>query len=262
MNPEMTFFFYLLIGIVVAVALWLRRDDRISLVDLFQIVSAPVFWPIYLPALLATRGAKFTSSNTSFPKLGSRGVNDSLNMAITQVERELDTALCSLEGWAEEVLAEEQHRIAELKAAWRQQADHIRELDRLLTQTVTEAPLPTPPPAILAPTAGDSLSKEIDPSPEQRSELFTLDSPQEAGSRSAEHERIRAENITRLMQLRRSMVDDLMATVAWVRELVTMIHLAKFTGAPASRAQELVKQIASAVKGLSEVHRPMPSPSD
>ncbi len=44
-----------------------------------------------------------------------------------------------------------------------------------------------------------------------------------------------------------------MGTLAWVRELVTMIHLAKFTGTPASRAEELVVQIAAAVKGISEV---------
>jgi hypothetical protein len=32
-----------------------------------------------------------------------------------------------------------------------------------------------------------------------------------------------------------------------------MIHLAKFTGAPASRAEELIAQIAASVEGLSEV---------
>jgi hypothetical protein len=31
-----------------------------------------------------------------------------------------------------------------------------------------------------------------------------------------------------------------------------MIHLAKFTGAPAARAEELVAHIAAAVEGLSE----------
>jgi hypothetical protein len=46
---------------------------------------------------------------------------------------------------------------------------------------------------------------------------------------------------------------DLIGTLAWVRELVTMIHLAKFSGAPAARAEELVVQIAAAVQGLSEV---------
>ena len=44
-----------------------------------------------------------------------------------------------------------------------------------------------------------------------------------------------------------------MGTLAWVRELVSMIHLAKFTGAPASRAEELVAQIAAAVEGISAV---------
>ena len=38
-----------------------------------------------------------------------------------------------------------------------------------------------------------------------------------------------------------------------MRELVSMIHLAKFTGAPASRAEELVAQIAAAVEGLSDL---------
>jgi hypothetical protein len=32
-----------------------------------------------------------------------------------------------------------------------------------------------------------------------------------------------------------------------------MIQLAKFTGAPVSRAEELVAQIAASVEGLSEV---------
>ena len=44
-----------------------------------------------------------------------------------------------------------------------------------------------------------------------------------------------------------------MGTLAWVRELVSMIHLAKFTGAPASQAEELVAQIATAIEGISAV---------
>src|SRR5260370_40137666 len=72
-------------------------------------------------------------------------------------------------------------------------------------------------------------------------------------------ERIRAReeaclaNIKRLKQVRERTYQDLIGTLAWVRELVSMIHLAKFTGAPASRAQELVAQIAAAVEALSEV---------
>jgi hypothetical protein len=60
-------------------------------------------------------------------------------------------------------------------------------------------------------------------------------------------------NIERLRNVRQRAYDDLMGSLAWVRELVSMIHLAKFTGAPASRAEELVAQIAAAVEGLADV---------
>jgi hypothetical protein len=65
-------------------------------------------------------------------------------------------------------------------------------------------------------------------------------------------ERTRLENVRRLREVRRRLHHDLLDTLAWVRELATMIHLARFTGAPASRAEELVAQIAAAVEGLSE----------
>ena len=66
-------------------------------------------------------------------------------------------------------------------------------------------------------------------------------------------EQARQRNMERVHCLRDRAYDDLMATLAWVRQLVSMIHLAKFTGAPASRAEDLVAQIAAAVEGLSEV---------
>jgi hypothetical protein len=58
-----------------------------------------------------------------------------------------------------------------------------------------------------------------------------------------------------LRHVREQANTDLATTLESVRELVSMIHLAKFTGAPASRADELVTQIAAAVEGMSEVAR-------
>jgi hypothetical protein len=75
----------------------------------------------------------------------------------------------------------------------------------------------------------------------------------------AASERVRAsqlavrQNIQRLRQVRQRTYQGLVETLAWVRELVSMIHLAKFTGAPASRAEELVARIAAAVEGLSAI---------
>ncbi|MDA0589791.1 MAG: hypothetical protein O2820_17555 [Planctomycetota bacterium] len=142
------------------------------------------------------------------------------------METELDAALQSLDGWSEGLLTREAERISELKSAWGVQAGRIRELDRLLTQPgFAENP---------ATTTTENSEASFD-------------------ERILAADKMRQSNIRRLREMRRQMHSDLMGTLAWVRELVTMIHLAKYGGAPASRAEELVAQIAAAVEGLSEV---------
>jgi hypothetical protein len=144
---------------------------------------------------------------------------DPLAAAIIQVDGELEAALDSLDGWAEGVLTREKDRLEELRSAWTAQAQRIRDMDRLLSIPETTAQL-----------ANGS-----------------------ANQRLLQSEQARQRNLERVERLRARAYDDLMATLGWVREVVSMIHLAKFTGAPASRAEELVGQIAAAVEGLSEV---------
>lgn len=211
-----TTIFYVLLGAGTAFALWLRGDEPDTARRTFQAATAFVFWPLYVPLLLETKRNEPADGpgETTEPQ-------DALADAISQVETELDAALQSLDGWAENVLSAESTRLVELRSAWRGQAERIRELDRLLAQPHAEAP---------------ALS-------------------QEAGhnERVRRSEEVRRENLRRLQTLRGQLHSDFMGTLAWVRELVTMIHLAKFTGAPASRGEELVAQIAAAVEGLTEV---------
>ena len=136
------------------------------------------------------------------------------------METELDTALGGLDGWAEDVLNSEQHRLEELRCL-EGEADRIRQIDRVLAE-------PDARNNSLAVLAGDIQAVR-------------------------KSETTRQENLRQLSKLRDRMHADLVGTLAWVRELVTMIHLAKFSGAPAARAEELVAQIAAAVQGLSEV---------
>jgi len=139
---------------------------------------------------------------------------DPIATEIDRVESELEAALRTLDGWAEGTLALENARFDELSHAWRVQAQRIRELGELLSATEDSA------------TESHSTTPSV---------------------------RARRDNIARLKQLHQRMQNDLLGNLAWVRELVTLIHLAKYTGAPASRAEELVAQIAAAVEGLSEV---------
>jgi hypothetical protein len=204
-----TLIFYVLIGAGVATAVFLTSGGR-----LLRTATAVVFWPIYLPVLLAPRT---TPTGSVAPP--SEPPHDEMAVAVAQVEGELEGALSSLDGWAEGVLAREAERIRELRSVWTAQAERIREMDRLLG-AVEEVP------SVL---------------------------PAEAGDRRRQSEQARQANLARLRQVRRRAREDLMGTLAWVRELVSMIHLAKFTGAPASRAEELVGQIAAAVEGVSAV---------
>jgi hypothetical protein len=183
-------------------------------------VGACLFWPLFVPMLLAPASSNGAVRSDGAPK-APQDVPDALAAAILQVEEELDAALDGLDGWAEDVLNSEQHRLEELRAAWKVQADRIRQIDELLSEPAART---------------DSLaSVAVDVASARQSE------------------KTRQDNIRQLTALRNRMHADLVGTLAWVRELVTMIHLAKFSGAPAARAEELVAQIAAAVQGLSEV---------
>jgi ElaB/YqjD/DUF883 family membrane-anchored ribosome-binding protein len=210
---EQTLILYLVIGCGVAVAVYLATGTRPGPERGFQVGAAVFFWPLFLPLLLSRPTAPATEPNPA-----PQSQPDEMASLIAQVEEELEGALQSLGGWAEEVLAKEEVRLQELRSALRSQADRIREMDRLLARS----------------ESGPNKAAELPKSDRIR------------GS-----EKARLANLDRLRQVRERTYQDLMGTLAWLRELVTMIHLAKFTGAPASRAEELVAQIAAVVEGLS-----------
>jgi hypothetical protein len=214
---------HLLAGAGVAVAIYLSTKARRASERWFQVISALVFWPLYLPFLLSPRGGETRDGGRPSPPPPPE---DDLAHVISQVDAELEGALRSLDGWAEDVLAREQGRLRELRTAWTAQAERIREMDRLLHRPEFREAGANWPAAPL----GAGIPERV------RSSQQVIE-----------------QNVERLKQVRERTLTDLLGTLAWVRELVSMIHLAKFTGAPASRAEELVAQIAAAVEGLSAV---------
>jgi hypothetical protein len=214
-----TALFYLVFGACVAVAVYVRGEAQASVASGVQAVGACLFWPLFLPLLLSR--AEATAIERSMGHQAENSRQDSLDAAIAQVEAELDAALGGLDGWAEDVLNSERQRLEELRSAWKAQAERIRQIDRLLAAPATSA----------------------DPLADAAADV----------AKARQSEELRRGNIRQLAALRNQMHADLIGTLAWVRELVTMIHLAKFSGAPAARAEELVVQIAAAVQGLSEV---------
>lgn len=200
---------YLMIGAGVGLSVYLTDSGRSWNERTFRVMTAVLFWPLYVPVLL--RRARQDSASVELEPM------DDMAAGIAQVDSELQAALGSLRGWAEGVLTREKDRLGELRLAWTLQAQRIREMDRLLS-----LPEPATP------------AKGVMP-------------------RRHQSEQARQRNLQSIQNLRERAYNDLMGTLAWVRELVSMIHLAKFTGAPPSRAEEIVAQIAAAVEGLSNV---------
>jgi len=212
-----TLVLYIVVGIAIAGAVYLSDLARSPAERWFRVLTALPFWPLYLPILLA----RVRGTPEPVPTSARQAARDEMAVAIAQVDAELEAALGSLDGWAEDVLARERGRIRELRAAWTAQAERIREMDRLLALPEYAVPIPD----------GDA----------------------QVSDRLRQSQHARQQNVERLRRVRQRAHNDLMGMLAWVRELVSMIHLAKFTGAPASRAEELVAQIAAAVEGLSEL---------
>lgn len=214
-----TLILYLMLGTGVAGAVYLTGGSARPLERWLNVLTAIPFWPFYVPILLARGG-----SPSQIPSPSPAPPRDEMAAAISQVDAELEAALASLDGWAENVLAREKIRIQELHGAWSAQAERIREMDRLLALPENAVPAATPP------------------------------GPVEEDCERLRHSRqARWQNFERLRLVRHRAYEDLMGTLAWVRELVSMIHLAKFTGAPAARAEELVTQIAAAVEVLADL---------
>jgi hypothetical protein len=208
---------YLLMGAGVAAAVALADGGRRGGERVFRVLAAVFFWPLFLPLLLSGPPRLAT------PRLESSRPEDDMDTLIARADEELAGALDSLKGWAEHVLRREGGRVEELRAAWKTQAERIREMDRLLSR-----------PEVLPPVAEGAAASE----------------------RVQQLERARRINRERLRHLRRQAQEDLLANLAWVRELASMIHLAKFSGEPAARAEELVARLAAAVEGITRPYSP------
>lgn len=208
-----TFVMYFLVGLAVAVAIYVVETNRRSVERFFLVTTAILFWPIYLPMLLAPKKPR-QPTDTTVPR-------DELTEAIGQVQCELQGALRSLNGQAEAV-AEEIRLLPGLQECWIKQSERIREMDRLLAQP-DFAPGTS---AISDPITDERLKKALN---------------------------LRKQNVERLRQLRKQTREDLLARLAWVRELISMIHLAKFSGAPATRIQELPRQVAKASDRIADI---------
>ncbi len=95
MGFTQTIVFYLLVGMSVSLAVFLKDNGSSNANRLFQAVTSCLFWPLYLPILLSSQTGTATST-TAEPM--EKVPVDSMASAIDQVESELESAVSSLVG--------------------------------------------------------------------------------------------------------------------------------------------------------------------
>lgn len=128
MNLPITGIFYGLVGVGVAVALFLSDATSLRFERWFRMLTAFLFWPLYLPLLLRRNSIAMPAVPSPAPP------SDDLAAQIAQVEMELGLAFQSWSVDQPSALRPERDRLNELQTAWRRQAERVRELDRLLAQ--------------------------------------------------------------------------------------------------------------------------------
>src|SRR5437763_561782 len=114
---------YSLIGAGIGSAAYVTLPLRGTVPRMSQLLGAVAFWPLFLPLLL---------SRPAEAVLPTAGARDDLARASARAKAELEEALHSLDGWAEDVLERERGRLAELRSVWLLQAQRVREMDHLL----------------------------------------------------------------------------------------------------------------------------------
>lgn len=207
MGISETLVFYFVIGVGVAIAVLAVQSHAALLERLYLCMTAMLFWPLYLPVLL--------SSQKSSP-LRARVLSetDELSLLVAQVSDELDSAVLQTDG-DKQTTNGHASTINDLKAAWQAQTTRIHEMDSLLAE----------------------LRQRHD------SEL----SPQPLTARVADSEQARRENLEQLQQVRQAQYEELMASLAHVRELVSVVHLTRFTDGAKPRSDHFDKQLAAAL---------------
>jgi hypothetical protein len=214
MKLEQLLLLHLMAGVGVAVGVYLSAPSRHRAARWSQTLAAVIFWPLFLPLLLSNRRQEEGESKGQ-PAPGSP---DELDRAIAQVDAELETALQSLDGWGETLRERGQGRLQQLRSAWTALAGRVRDMDQILAR-----------------------SRSV----QTEGALFL------GAERARDSQEAIRQNFELLEQVRQQTLDDLLGVLARVRELISMIHLARFTGAPASRAEELVAQLGTVAEEIA-----------
>jgi hypothetical protein len=221
--------FYLLVGVAVGAAAYLREGEGSALSRGLRALLVTCFWPLYLPLLLG--GPRAATPATSDRAAGPRE-SERTDPRVQRAAEGLLRGLEQLGDVSAGVLHPEAARIRALSASLHGMSGRLREMDRLLASPEFDA------------GAARALLAELSTRTQSRS---PADGDPRVGSL---HTRLR--NIERLQTLRDRTAELLERTLLKLEELSSAILLLRFAENPEREVAALVRDLAASVDGLSE----------
>jgi hypothetical protein len=211
---------YTILGLVVATAFELHREEALSLTVVGAFVMRTACWPFFAPMLLGAPEQRRAAPPHRHNAAPGRRVDEA--------ERSLLAALESLDGLAGDLFAPQRERICEMADSLRKMRERIAEMDALLAST------------------------EFDEARAEQTLEAVLADGTDGRDERADSVRARLRNIGRLKKMRAALNADFERAILKLDEISSQMLLLKFADHPEQEVGELIGDIAATVEGLSE----------
>ena len=218
-----TFMIYLVIGMVVATAMWITSSCTLSIPAVFELITRAILWPFFAPLLF---GQAVSAASAPIPVEHRQRVKDS---RLYETRQSLLQAIGRLDGLAEEVIKPQLTQIDAMVHSLDAAEHRLQEMEELLHSREFDM-------AQVDAALHDLRSKGYD---NEESRVRSL------------HARRR--NIERLRTMRDRTRDELERALVKLEEISSQVLLLRFADQPETKLASMLKEVAGNMDGLATV---------
>ncbi|MSQ48692.1 MAG: hypothetical protein EXR78_09980 [Deltaproteobacteria bacterium] len=223
-----TFMIYLVIGMVVATALWVAHGRTLSVSAVFDLLMWALLWPFFAPLLFGQALAS-DSSRVSSPRGNSERARDTKESRLHETQQRLLQAIGRLDGLAEGVIKPQLTQIDAMVRSLDVAEHRLQEMEEMLHSHEFDM------------TQVDAALHDL------RSKGYNDEEPR-VRSLGA-----RRRNIERLQSMRDRTHDELERALVKLEEISSQVLLLRFADQPETKLASLLKEVAGNVDGLATV---------
>src|SRR5262245_16648015 len=218
-----TFMIYLVIGTVVAVAMWITSSRTLSVPAVFDLITRAILWPFFAP-LLFGKAASVASLPTSTERR-----HEGKESCLHETQQRLLQAIGRLDGLGEGVIKPQLTQIDAMARSLDAAERRLQEMEELLHSREFDM------------ARVDAALHEL------RGKGYDEEEPRVRSLHA------RRRNIERLQTMRDRTRDELERALVKLEEISAQVLLLRFADQPETKLAVLLKEVAGNVEGLATV---------